>query len=98
MRFGLTKSEYEFLLQNLVAPLEKSGAKIWCFGSRARGDHSPFSDIDIMVESSLDLSSQINRIIEFFSQSNFPYKVDLVQLSDFAESYMEGYQKDKIQF
>ena len=54
---------------------------IYLFGSRARGDHSPFSDIDIAVDSKVDISSDITKLREILETSNLPYKVDIVRLS-----------------
>jgi len=98
MKFGLSDEEYHFIHKNVVEPLQEKGATIWCFGSRARGDHQKFSDLDLMVESSEDLSREIGAIQEQLSKSNFPYKVDLVQFREFAESYKEGYFKDRVPF
>ena len=64
---------------------------MFCYGSRARGDHQPYSDLDIMVESNHDLSTLISLLQEKLSNSNFPYKIDLVEYRDFADSYKEGY-------
>ena len=60
------------------------------------GYHQPYSDLDIMVESSLDLSTLVSFLQEQVTNSNFPYKVDLVEYRDFADSYKAGYQKDKL--
>ena len=98
MKFGLKKEQFEFIMQEVVIPLTNSGAKVWCYGSRARGDHKQFSDLDIMVESELDLSRQISMLKEKMSNSNFPYKVDLVEYKYFADSYKKLYEKEKVQF
>ena len=45
-QFGLSEDELNTLAQLVVGPLVGAGAKVWCFGSRARGDHKKFSDID----------------------------------------------------
>lgn len=95
MIFGLTKSEYEFIIKTIILPLAKKGAKVWCFGSRSRGDHQPFSDLDLMIESSYDLSREIGAINEALVESNFPYKVDLIQEKDFAKSYKNNFEKEK---
>lgn len=96
MKLGLTENQYEFILKTVVLPLSKRGAKVWCFGSRSRGDHQTFSDLDIMVESAIDLSGEIGAITEILIESNFPYKVDIVQEKDFAESYRINFSKDKV--
>lgn len=96
MKFGLTTDQYHFIAEQVVAPLQARGAKVYCYGSRAREDHTPYSDLDLMIESDTDLSSLVSQLQEQLTNSNFPFKVDLVELRDFAESYREGYQKDKV--
>lgn len=97
MNFGLTPSQYEFISNHVVTPLESLGARVYCYGSRARGTHQPFSDLDLMIESanSPSLEAKISELREFLVNSNFPLKVDLVHFSQFAQTYKEGYQKDK---
>ncbi len=98
MKFGLTKEQFDFILQNVVRPLKEHEATVWCYGSRSRGDHKKYSDLDLMVESELDLSQTIEIIKENLSNSGFPYKVDLVPLSEFAESYKPTYRRDRKMF
>lgn len=98
MMFGLTPDEYRYILDTIVAPLEAKGARVFCYGSRARGDHQRFSDLDLMVEATLDLTPLISRLQEQLSSSNFPYKVDLVELRHFADSYKPGYLQDRRRF
>lgn len=82
----------------MVTPLEKHGAVVWCFGSRARGTHQRFSDLDLMIEAEKDLSSIVGEISEQLRESNFPYKVDIVELRNFAKSYYDTYNLEKIVF
>lgn len=98
MKFGLTEAQYQFILENVVQPFLKRGAKIYCYGSRARGDQQPFSDLDLMIESSADLSKEVGQLNEFMSNSNFPYKVELVEFSQFADSYKQKYLKERKEF
>jgi hypothetical protein len=51
-----------------------------------------------MVDTNKNLSSLIGQIEEELSNSNFPFKVDIVHLSDFAESYRPSFEKDKLRF
>ena len=56
-------------------------AKIYLFGSRARGESTPYSDVDIAIKSDgLDFK-ELAKIRFAIEESNFPYKVDLVDLS-----------------
>ena len=98
MKFGLTEQQYSYIQEIVVLPLKNEGASIWVFGSRARGDHSRFSDFDLMVKSKVDVSTLVSRIQENLENGNFPYKVEIVQSKDFAESYREGFEKDKVEF
>lgn len=96
MKFGLTPQQYEFVLQNVVIPLRQEGAEVYCFGSRARETHRQFSDLDLMVEGEgKALNAKIGAIRENLVESNFPYKVDLVLFSEFADSFKPGYLQDK---
>lgn len=98
MTFGLTPAEYRYISQEVVAPLQAQGAQVFCYGSRARGDHQPFSDLDLMVEADHDLSALVSQLQEQLSAGNFPYKVDLVQLRHFADAYRPGYLRDRRAF
>ena len=97
MKFGLNEYEYQFILKMIVTPLIKKGARVWCFGSRARGSHQPFSDLDLMIESAVDLSREIGAITEKLIESDFPYKVDIVQEIQFADSYRTNFLKERIE-
>lgn len=98
MRFGLTHEEFDLIRSLVVEPLRLKDAQVYVYGSRARGDHQAFSDLDLMVESSDRQSLQLGGLAEALQKSNFPYKVDLVHLEDFAEAYRPSYEKDKVLF
>ena len=73
------------------------GADIYLFGSRATGRETSYSDVDIAIKSS-DLDPKdlawIRLVIE---ESNFPYKVDLIDLSK-APYLAEIIEKEGIQW
>ncbi|WP_221928602.1 nucleotidyltransferase family protein [Balnearium lithotrophicum] len=58
---------------------------IYLFGSRAREDNTPFSDVDIGFLADHDISDKLVLLREVLEESNFPYKVDLVDLSSNGE-------------
>lgn len=100
LRFGLTKAHFSILDQLLIQPLKLSGAKVWIFGSRARGDHRPASDVDIIYElpSGHSLpSGLLFTITSNMEESRFPYLLDLVNVKDLALSYREGVMSEKIE-
>lgn len=97
MKFGLTAEELKFIEDTIARPLNALGLKVYCFGSRARGTHALYSDLDLMIEGPKDSKSQIlkSQIEEILTNSNFPYKIDLVFFEDYALSYREGYLADR---
>jgi predicted nucleotidyltransferase len=100
MKFGLTDQEFQILFELVISPLKASGATVWIFGSRARGDHKAFSDIDIMYETKEDnplLVGFISVLKESIEESRLPYKVDIVDFKDLAESYRTSALADRIQ-
>lgn len=97
MKFGLSNQQYSYLQDTVVTPLKSEGATVWIFGSRARGDHEKYSDVDIMVRCEGDISADVSNIQELLDDGNFPYKVDIVLSSNFAESYRESFDRDKVQ-
>ena len=60
------------------------GREIWVFGSRAHGDGvKPFSDLDLAIPGRSPLPLEVlGRLREAFSESDLPFKVDLVQEAD----------------
>jgi len=56
-------------------------AKIYLFGSRATEKASPFSDIDIAVESIEPIDGKLSEIRYTIEESTIPFKVDLVDLA-----------------
>lgn len=98
MKFGLRDSDFLFLQKNLIQPLKAHGFRVYIFGSRATGKNHPFSDIDILLEKGGDKADfQMSKLKEFFEESNFPYKIDLVRSEDLAESYRPSVMKDRVE-
>ncbi len=58
-----------------------SDVEVYLFGSRARRDNSIFSDFDIGIVTHEDISTKLTLLKESLEKSNFPYKVDIVDLS-----------------
>ncbi len=98
-KFGLTVDQYKILDELMIQPLKAAGAKVWIFGSRARGDHRPASDVDVLFEFPSDVvppSGMIFSIKSDLEESRFPYTVDLVSVKDMAVSYKENVFRDRI--
>jgi predicted nucleotidyltransferase len=88
-QFGVTEQQAKILDEVLVKPLIASGCSIFAFSSRARGDYHQFSDLDVLVEGSIE-QSVLSQIMEALEESSIPFRVDIVRLGDLTESYQEG--------
>ena len=98
MKFGFSEKEYEYFQRELVIPLKSLNASIWVFGSRARGDHHKFSDVDVLVSPQNPETKKLaGRIAEAFEEGNFPYKLDLVFEEDLARSYEPYVHNDRVE-
>ncbi len=98
MTFGLSDDQYEILDSLLISPLKNKGYSIWVFGSRARGDHHRFSDIDLLYAApdNGEDSLLVSKILEDLTNSNLTIKVDLVNNESLAESYRENVLRDRV--
>lgn len=86
------------LLENMVKDAFKdSEVNIVLFGSRARGDHLKTSDIDIGILFR-DKTNKKKLILlrEKVENSNIPYKVDVVDLSQTSREFREKALKEGI--
>lgn len=97
MTFGLNAIDWEFLIKNILLPLKKKGVRTYVFGSRARGDHKPFSDLDILLESPKPISlSEMQNYRGILEDSNLPIKVELIERRDLAKNYEQDILKERI--
>ncbi|MBP9709369.1 MAG: nucleotidyltransferase domain-containing protein [Oligoflexales bacterium] len=97
MKFGLNTAAWTELEQLLLAPLKKAGAKVWIFGSRARGDYKEYSDLDVLVEFSGDAPQGLLGSIRMdLEDSSLPIKVDIVERKNLAFSYTPQVEQEKI--
>ena len=74
--YGLTDKE----LQYIVALLRKNTKinQAVLYGSRAKGNFKPFSDIDIALFGDKLSQKDVKELLVEINDSNFPYQVDLV--------------------
>jgi predicted nucleotidyltransferase len=96
MMFGLGAADWEILRQECIDPLKDAGAKVWVFGSRARGDYTKFSDIDILYEFQINSKRSITAIKNNLEESRLSIKVDLVSINELADSYKSSVLKERI--
>jgi predicted nucleotidyltransferase len=74
----LSEDHRTLVLGVLAAQLPR-GSAAWVFGSRATGRARPLSDLDLAIDAGRRLSlDETARLGEAFSDSDLPYKVDIV--------------------
>ena len=70
---------------------------VWAFGSRARRTAKPFSDLDLAILTDQPLPLDVSATLaEDFSESDLPYKVDLVDWAMTAETFRQIIERDKV--
>ena len=86
-------------LQIVQAILQKHVPQyaVWAFGSRAKWTAKDYSDLDLCVVSNKPLSfSLLGAIAEDFSDSDLPWKVDVVDWATTSEGFRKIIERDKV--
>jgi len=70
---------------------------VWAFGSRAKWTAKPYSDLDlaIITDKPLPLSTSA-ALKEDFSESNLPWRVDIIDWATTSAEFREVIEKDKV--
>lgn len=70
---------------------------VWVFGSRAKGNAKPYSDLDLCVVSDKPLDfSVLASLADDFSESDLPWRVDVVDWANTRESFRKIIAQDKV--
>jgi len=71
--------------------------EVWAFGSRAKWTAKPYSDLDLAVltDQPLPLNTSAN-LSDAFSESDLPWKVDVVDWATTRESFRNIIARDKV--
>lgn len=71
--------------------------EVWAFGSRAKWTAKEYSDLDLCIVSDKPLSfSVLGAIEEDFSESDLPWKVDVVDWATTSPSFRKIIERDKV--
>lgn len=90
------ETKYINFIKNTILSV-LSNVEIFIFGSRTQGKALEYSDIDIALR--CDSEIDINKILQLkskFSNSTFPYKVDIVDLNSVDEKFLEIIKNDLV--
>ena len=70
---------------------------VWAFGSRATGKAKPYSDLDLAIigDEPLPLAT-LAALTEAFSESDLPWRVDVVDWSTTSPSFRDIIARDRV--
>lgn len=70
---------------------------VWAFGSRAKRTARPLSDLDLAIITERPLPLSVHAALaEAFSESDLPYKVDVVDWATTSEAFRKRIEEDKV--
>ena len=88
MSFGISKSDLDLITNEIKQHLGSTkNPKLFIYGSRVKGNHREFSDIDILLKAENYDVLEISNID--FENLDTPYKIDFVLDKDLFEGYRE---------
>ena len=85
---GLQISDSEWQQVSAILQHYLPQYEVWAFGSRVKGNAKPYSDLDLAIISDTPLPLPLlAEIAEAFSESDLPWKVDLVDGATTSERF-----------
>lgn len=82
-------------IKSITQSVLPTDTKIGMFGSRVQGTPSKFSDVDIAISSPSAIAGHTLELIrESFEKSNFPFKVDVIDLSQTSKFFREKVERE----
>lgn len=85
--YGLSSIELQQIRQ--VFASQPAVKEVWLYGSRARGDYKPYSDIDIMLVGDLTISHLADMETKL-DDLLLPYKIDLSRLQSIQNTALKA--------
>ena len=74
-------------------------ARVWVFGSRARGTKKRAADLDLVIDAGRRLTSSEECQLEYaFEMSELPYRVDIVDMQRASGVFLDNILRDHIPF
>ena len=86
--------DYKFISEIKDLPFVK---EVYLYGSRARGDNVPRSDIDIAVDCENASSADWHKVLDIVENADTLLKIDCVRLDDLSDSSLKkAIERDKV--
>lgn len=94
--FGLEDKYIDFIKLTLKRYLKNPQAKVYIFGSRAKGKYKEYSDIDIAIDVPDFTLDEKLKIQSVFENSTFPYEIDIIDLNGIQEEFKNLIKNDLV--
>ena len=84
--------EVQRILQEQIPAFE-----VWAFGSRATRSAKQYSDLDLAIIAQEPMSLTVRAALaDEFSESDLPFKVDIVDWANTSEAFRKVIERDKV--
>ncbi len=94
VRVDITEAQRALILDLLDKHLPNTTA--WVYGSRAKGEARPKSDLDMVVFAGHAQSRRVYDLKEAFEESNLPFRVDVFIWDSMPERFRERVLSDHV--
>lgn len=96
-KLPLDLDEIELAIVKAILARHVPEAVVWVFGSRATGKAKKYSDLDLCIKASHPLGLDLmSALAEDFSESDLPWKVDLVDWWSISEAFRAIIDRDRV--
>jgi predicted nucleotidyltransferase len=93
----LALDEAQLAMVTAILARHVPNAVVWAFGSRATGRSKKYSDLDLCIKASHPLSLDVmSALAEDFSESDLPWKVDLVDWHSISDAFKAIIDRDQL--
>lgn len=87
------------IIQDILTKHLPLNTNVFIFGSRATKAKKKFSDLDLAIDTDEILPIPIISSLEHdFSESDLPYKVDIIDLNNISDSFRNKIQTEMVPF
>lgn len=94
---GLLISDHEWQQVSSILQRFLPENEVWAFGSRVNGNAKPYSDLDLAIISQQPIPLPLlAEVAEAFSESDLPWKVDLVDWATTSERFRQVIAAQKL--
>ena len=84
------------ILRHVLKSTQPHHVRIYVFGSRANGKARRASDLDLAIDAGRPLTLEERAAMaEAFSESDLPYKVDVVDMHNIDEAFLAVVEREK---